>query len=348
MHPATPAQKTFAHGFPPALEELRTLPDFVEPDLVLGLYGLLRAAGVSIIYCEADVLSGNAAQFIYSREHPECAQLSFVAPVETLFRALDMTWKEVTPSGSSAAFAVIRDWIAQGRLTLARFKEPILIYGFAQADSHCCLLGARPRARLQEEMISQADCDRKYWRYPLDEGNVLICVDEAPRQIDNLTSLACTAARRAVRLWHMANLAGCSIGDHAYRRLTADVADSDVDFTSERTSAWMGAALWKQWTARASSQQFFKRVAPRFGGKDRGAVEKAAFCYEQCVESWKHWAQYLGPTWSHNRHGFIPSYPDDFVARWRNPELRAKGSHWIEEARGWEEKAIGELTKILR
>lgn len=348
MHSAAPAPRILAHGFPSALEELRALPDFAEPDLILALHALLRAAGMSVLYCEADVLSGNAAQFIYSREHPECAQLSFVAPTETLFRALDITWKEVTPSGSSVAFAVTRDWIKLGRPTLARLKEPLLVYGFEESNAQCCLLAARPRARLAEEIISQTDCERKYWRYPLDEGNVLICIEAAPRQIENLTELARRAARRAVRLWHMPDLAGCATGDHAYLRLVSDLADTDVDFTDDRTSPWMGAALWKQWSARASSQQFFKRVAPRFAGRDRAAVDKAAFCYEQCVESWKRWAQCLGPTWNLARYGFEQLYPDDFIARWRNHELRVKGSHWVEEARGWEAKAIAELTRIIR
>ena len=348
MQPTAPAQRTHAQGFPSALEELRELPAFVEPGLILGLHALLRAAGMSILYSEADVLSGNAAQFIYSREHPECAQLSFVPPAETLFRAMDITWKEVTPSGSSAAFAVAREWITLGRPVLARFKEPILIYGFAESDATCCLLAACPRTRLSEELISQSDCDKKYWRYPLDEGNVLICVERAPHQIENLTELASVAARRAVRVWHMTNLAGCAAGDHAYQRLAVDIADSDVDFTDEKSSPWMGAALWKQWSARASSHQFFNRVAPRFGGRDRTAVEKAAFSYEQCVESWKRWALCLGPTWNLARHGFTEPYPDDFIARWQNREQRAKASHWIEEARSWEGKAIAELTKIIR
>jgi hypothetical protein len=340
--------QTFVQGFPSALEELRALPEIAEPDLILGLQSLLVAAGMNITLCEAEVLSGSAAQFIYDREHPECAELSFVPPTETLFRSLDITWKEVTPSGTSTAFDVVRQWIELGRLTLARFKEPILIYGFAQNGVSSSLLAARPKARLAEETISASDCEKKYWRFPLDEGNLLMCIEHAPRQIENLTTLAAAAAHRAVRLWHVSTLASCATGDHAYRRLAADMADSDVDFTDQSVSAWMGQALWRQWTARSSSQRFFKRIAPRFGGADRAAYDKAAFCYEQCVEGWKQWAACLGPTWNLRRQGFTQPYPDDFIARWRDPELRMKGSRRIEQARAWEEKAIAELTKTIR
>jgi len=339
---------TFVQGFPSALEELRSMTGLSEPDFVFGLHSLLYAAGMNITLCDAEVLSGHAAQFIYNREHPECAELSFVPPTETLFRSLDITWKEVTPSGPATAFEVIRRWIEGGRLTLARFKEPILVFGFAQHSGSASLLAARPRARLAEENISEAECEKKYWRYPLDEGNLLMCIEHAPRQIENLTALTAAAAHRAVRLWHISVLATCAVGDHAYRQLAADMADPDVDFTDQKTSPWMGQALWRQWTPRASSQRFFKRVAPRFGGSDRAAYDKAAFCYEQCVESWKQWVACLGPTWDLARGGFARPHPDDFAARWRNPELRAKGAHWIEQARGWEAKAIGELTKTIR
>jgi hypothetical protein len=342
------APSLFARGFPSGLEELRALPQPSEPDLALGLFGLLRAAGMNITYCATDVLSGHAAQFLYAHDHPDCAQLAFVPPVETLFRALDVTWKEVTPSGPHTAFTVLREWISADRVSLARLKEPILVFGYGADGPEHQIHGARLTARMTEVSISLTECDIKYWRYPLDEGNVLICVDAAPRDVVNLTDLVRIAARRAVRAWHSPELAGCASGDAAYQRLASDLADLDVDFHDAKSSAWMGVALWRQWTSRFNLAKFFDGVAPRFGGSDRNAVSKASFCYGQCFDAWQRWSQYLGPTWNHARFGFNGSYPDDFVARWQNRELRIKASRWVEEARGWEEKAILELTKVIR
>lgn len=346
--PSLPSPRLLADGFPSALDELRHLPELVEPGLVLGLLALLQAAGISIRYSKADVISGHAGQFLYQREHPECAQLAFVPPMDTLFRALDVTWKEVTPSGPATAFTVLREWLTSGNLVLARLREPLLIYGYVTRDDEPALLAARLMRGLPELMITLYDCDRNYWRYPLDEGNLLVRVEHVPKRIETLTELARTAARRAVRAWHTVQLAGCATGDQGYSRFVADLRDADMDFAGERCAPWMGPALWTQWTSRFSLAEFYDRVAPRFAGADRAAITKASFCYAQSAEAWKHFAQYLGPTWNHERSGFAAAYPGDFIARWRNSELRIKASHWAEEARGWEGKAIAELTKVIR
>ncbi|RPH95885.1 hypothetical protein EHM69_03025 [candidate division KSB1 bacterium] len=338
----------FVHGYPAALEELRNFPAGVEPDYILGLYGLLLSAGMHISYCEADVLSGHATQFLYAREHPECAWLAFVPPTDTLFRALDVTWKEVIPSGPSIAYSVLRDWIHEGRLALARFREPLLVFGFKQPNTEPQILTARLQARLAEQTISLADCERTYWRYPLDDGNVLVVMENAPRTMEKLTELVRTAARRAIRNWHTPDLAGCASGDEAYRRFAGDLADLDVDFCHQGFAPWTGRALWTQWTSRISLQQFFERNAPRFGGAERAALTKAAFHYGQCVDAWRHWSRFLGPTWNLDHHGFISSVPDDFLALWRNRECRSHAARCVDEARAWEEKAIQELTKIIR
>jgi hypothetical protein len=348
MPPISPTTTRVVRGFPAALADLRELPQGSEPDLVLGLFGLLRAAGMSISYHEAEVLSGHAAQFLYSRGQPECAQLAFAPPTDTLFRALDVTWKEVTPSGPSTAFNVLRGWISGERVALARLREPMLVYGHRRTSLEQTLLIARMQTRLAEESMSLDDCDREYWRYPLDDGNVLVAVERAPRRIENLTELSRTAARRAVRQWHTAELAGCASGDEAYARFAADLADPEVDFTAENVCAWMGRPLWVQWTARMSSQVFFERVAPRFGGEERAAVAKAAFCYGECVNAWKQWAVYLGPTWNHGYLGFPESLPEAFLERWRSRDLRMKAVRHLDEARTWEAKAAAELTKVIR
>jgi hypothetical protein len=346
--PSLPSPRLLADGFPSALEELRHLPEYIEPGLVLGLLALLQAAGMSIRYSEADVISGHAGQLIYRREHPECAQLAFVPPMDTLFRALDVTWKEVTPSGPVTAYEILREWLQGGKLVLARLREPLLIYGYVNHARGPALLAARLQRGLPELLISLNECDTKFWRYPLDEGNLLVRVEHVPKRIETLTELARTAARRAVRAWHTLQLAGCATGDRGYRQFVADLRDADMDFTGERSTAWMGVALWTQWTSRFSLGEFYDRVAPRFAGADRAAITKASFCYAQSADAWKHFTQYLGPTWNHNRDGFGVGYPEDFIARWRNSELRIKGSHWVEEARGWEEKAVLELTRVIR
>jgi hypothetical protein len=348
MSPVTPQQTAYARGYPSALNELRLVPTPAEPDVVWGLYALLQSAGMSISYSEVDVLSGHATQFLYSREQPECAQLAFVPPVDTLLRALDVTWKEVTPSGPVTAFHVVKQWLEAEYVVLARLKEPLLIFGYTQAGPEHFWRAVRIAAGLQEEQFSIEAIDRGYWRYPLDEGNTLIRIEAAPRRIETLTEHVRVAARRAVRAWHTSDLAGCWSGDEAYRRVTADLADPTVEFHTEPTLLWTGHALWKQWTSRVNLHLFFDRAAPRFGGQDRKAVEHAAFCYGRCVEAWKQWAAILGPARPREREGFQEELTTEFLARWTKMELRMKAAHVVNEARDWEEKAITELTHIIR
>jgi len=92
-----------------------------------------------------------------------------------------------------------------------------------------------------------------------------------------------------------------------------------------------GCALWKQWSARASSHQFFNRVAPRFGGRDRTAVEKAAFSYEQCGGK----LEALGfMSWSHlessRATASLSHTPMTSLRAGRIASSAPKASHWIE------------------
>ncbi|MDD5088760.1 MAG: hypothetical protein PHI18_08180, partial [bacterium] len=115
MASATPTYQLYAHGWPAALDELRTLVREIEPDITAGLYAMLATAGVTASYWDADVVSGRASQFLYAREHPECAGLGFTPPTDTLFRAYGVTWKEMSPSDAASAYNILREWIAQGR-----------------------------------------------------------------------------------------------------------------------------------------------------------------------------------------------------------------------------------------
>ena len=103
--------------------------------------------------------------FHYSVEQPECASLSFFPPVDTLFRSLGITWKEVTPSGPRTAFQVLKSWIDDGNIALARMKEPLLIYGYKETVVETLMLAARLDHRMTEATLSVTQCDKDYWRY---------------------------------------------------------------------------------------------------------------------------------------------------------------------------------------
>ena len=348
MASTTPTYQLFARGWPAALEDLRSSVREIEPDLTAGLYAMLVSAGVNVGYWDADVISGRACQFLYALEHPECAQLGFSPPTDTLFRAFGVTWKEVSPSDAAAAYDILREWISQGRLCLARLREPLLVFGYSRHAREDRIVAARLSARLAESSITLEDCERSGWRYPIDEGNVLVTIESVSPQPPDLRALALQAARRTARAWFARELAGCSAGDAAYRKFAADLSDPGVDFTGDASREWMGPALWQQWTSRRSLHHFFERAAPRFGGTERQHFSKAAFHFGQCVEAWQHWADYLGPSWSLANGGFARDYPDEFIARWRDSALRIRASRWVEEARGWEAKAVLELTKLIQ
>jgi hypothetical protein len=348
MKTAGSEQKVFVPGFPGYLHELREERSAAESGLVTGLYALLKSAGVRIAYNEADVLSAQSLQFLYSLKQPECAGLSFVPPVETLFKSLGIKWKEATPSGPRTAFGVLKEWIDDGRIAMAKLKEPLLVYGYIETTVETLLLAARLDHGFSEERISVSQCDKTYWRYPLDEANLFIKIEELPASAADLTVLSRTAAHRAASAWHSSELAGCSTGAEAYEAFSRDLRDSSIDFTTEKSSAWMGKILWAQWTARTSSQHFFDRHAPRFGGEERAAAKKARFNYGQCLESWQKFERLLGPTWDCRMKGFIEDYPPDYVNRWRDIELRKRAASWVDEAAAWEAKAVGELVKLIR
>lgn len=347
MRTAGPEQKVYATGFPGLLRELREEHDAVDYGLTVGLYSLLRAAGMRITYGEADVLSSHALQLHYCIAQPECAALSFYPPVDTLFKSLEITWKEVTPSGPRTAFQVLKSWIDDGNIALARMNEPLLIYGYKETAVETLMLAARLDHRMTEIVLSTTQCDKEFWRYPLDEGNLLIKVEDAPQTIPELTELTKSAARRAASVWHASNLAGCPTGEDAYEAFSKDLKDGTVSFTESIGVMWLGRRLWSQWLARTSSHHFFLRVAPRFGGEERAAVSKAGFCYGQCADSWKRFDRLLGPTWDYHKFGFMDEFPSSYLERWEDRDLRLRAARWVDEAASWEGKAVKELVKII-
>ena len=135
MRPATPTERTFASGYPIALDELRRQIASVEPDVVIGLWAMLKSAEMSVSFSEAEIISGQATQFVYRCDAAECQSISFLPPVDTLFKSLEVTWKEVTPSDASTAYLILKEWVGSGSPVVARFKEPLLVYGFSVQGS---------------------------------------------------------------------------------------------------------------------------------------------------------------------------------------------------------------------
>lgn len=347
--PKTQVTDCFASDFPGLLSKETWVSDPIEPGLSLPLMLLLKSEGLPLDYAFVDVVSGHATQFLYALDHPECSELSFEPPIETLFKALHITWQEITPSDAHTAFLVLLRWLEEtGKPALARFTEPMLIFGVSTQRLDNYFHVARARLNPVPERIQVLDMDLSYWRQPIDEGNVLVRIVEKRQETFSETDLALLAARRAVHRWHAGELAGCAAGEKAYLAFARDLRDSKVDFTQMRASSWGYSPIYQQWTARYSSYRFFERMAPRFGGKIRGAFEKAAFYYRQCCESWHGWDRELGRPWDWRQSPKLENEAQlqSFYEHWRNAKRRAAGAAFVEEAMNWERKAITELTKI--
>jgi len=349
MMPKTQTSQCFAADFPALLSQESWIADRLEPGLSLPLLLLLQSEGLSLDYAFVDVVSGHATQFLYAFDHPECFELAFEPPVETLFKALHLTWQEITPSDAYTAYLVVSRWISESaKPVLARFAEPLLVFGTSMQGLERYFHIMRSRPNPTPERVRVLDIELSYWRQPFDEGNVLVRVIEKRAEMFSEVDLTRQAARRAVRQWHAGKLAGCAVGEKAYRSFARDLQDPDMDFCNERALAWGCSPLYQQWTARYSSYRFFERMAPRFGGKTRGALEKAAFYYHQCCEAWHAWDHQLGRPW---KWWICPKLEDEpqlqiFYQRWQDPKRRNAAAACVEDAMRWEQKAISELTKV--
>jgi len=347
--PKTQLTQCFATGFPDLLAQDSWVSDRIEPGLSLPLLLLLRSEGLALDYAFVDVVSGHATQFLYSLDHPECVELAFEPPVETLFKALNLTWQEITPSDAHTAFLVLSHWIGEsGKPVLARLTEPMLIFGIGTQGLERYVHLVRSQCELKPERVRVLDMELSLWRQPLDEGNVLVRIIEKRPNGFSEVELTKRAARRAVRHWHAGVLAGCAAGEKAYLAFANDLRDSDVDFCGERALAWGCSPIYQQWTARYSGFRFFERMAPRFGGKTRNALEKAAFYYHQCCQAWHGWDVQLGRPW---KWWVCPKLEDEpqlqtFYHRWQDFKRRETAAACVEEAMRWEQKAISELAKL--
>jgi hypothetical protein len=297
-----------------------------------------------------DVVSGHATQFLYAFDHPECFELAFEPPVETLFKALHLTWQEITPSDAHTAYLVVSRWITESeKPVLARLAEPLLIFGTSTQGFEKCFHIVRSCSNPAPERMRVLDIELSLWRQPLDEGNVLVRIVEKRAEAFSEVHLTRQAVRRAVHQWHAGELAGCAAGEKAYQAFARDLRDRDLDFCRERGLAWGCSPLYQQWTARHSSAHFFERMAPRFGGPTRVALEKAAFYYQQCCEAWQGWDQQLGRPWKWWVCAKLEDEPQlqAFYKRWQDRKRREPAAACVEAAMHWEQKAIAELTKAV-
>ncbi len=314
----------FARGFPAAISILREDEAPPYPELAFGLCALLRSASFPITYCEADVISGQATQFIYARPELSDSEISFVPPVDTLFRALGVVWKEVTPSDPSAAFSVMKQWIGEGAIILARFNSVLLIYGYdiGKLEDTIVLFGAHPTAK--ETRVNSSTLAQDHWRYPFDEANLLLRIEHISSATPDLNRLCHLISHRAVKAWRTAELASCASGAMAYDAVIAELSASPETVSPKLHRSIVLQELRRQLFRKLSLTRYFERMAPRFGGAERNAYSRAAFCYAQCHREWASAMQFLDST-NHER-----AAADKLAA-----------------ARDWEHKAVSELLRVI-
>lgn len=322
------------HGYPQFLHELCAEIPPAAPDLLTGLFVLLRHEGMNISFADVDVLSGHATQFIYSREQPKCIELAIVPPVETLCKATQTEWHEYIPSGMDAAFDVIVRVNESGRPMLGRLVSPVLFYGYGGQEWERAVTYSALGEPSIEVIDALLECEQKLWRYPLDEGNSFIAVEAAPKQITVTKEHCHDVARRAVRMWKSAELAGCACGAAAYEAIIADIKDIQNPLCSGVATLWLEAGLEMQWRSRKSLAEFFERYSPRFGGAERKTYGKAGFYFQQCVDEWEKFQHLVQSGWSR-----------DTIEKFEFDDARA--SSLIEQAAQWERKAVNELLRVI-
>ena len=91
----------YAPDFPGQLKSLKQVSGDSEPTLAFGLWALLSRSGVRLNWGDTEVLSGQALQFVYSRDPARAEGKSTIAPLDSLTRAIGVEWTEITPSSSS-------------------------------------------------------------------------------------------------------------------------------------------------------------------------------------------------------------------------------------------------------
>lgn len=334
-------------SYPAEVLAHRKLVGDAEPGLLFGLWILLHRQGVRLTWGDTEVLSGQALQFIYARDPREARDRSIVPPLETLARALGLTWTEIIPSSSIKAFEVACEWLDQGNLCLARFRQPLLLFGYEKNTFEPNLNVMRIEHRLPDESLSRIDCDRFEWRLQIDEGNSILRVNHVEETNPDWMALLPQVVRRAITNWRHEPLDRVSVGLEAYRKLADDLRNPDIDFTSDESPSWMGPLLFRQGQARLHVQQFLDRLAPRYGGKPRQTLAKASTNYGQAAVAWRDFYKHLGRVYETERNGKSLRGPDAHVLHWRDIGRRSEAAKLVDQAATWEGRAISELAKLL-
>jgi hypothetical protein len=325
----------------------RKLAGDSEPSLIFGLWLLLARQGVRLTWGDTEVLSGQALQFVYARDPQRARERSVVSPLDTLSRALGITWTEITPSSSIKAFEVACDWLADGTLCLARFRQPLLLIGYAKTNFEPNLLTMRIEHQLPAHLLTRSECDRFEWRLQIDEGNSLLRVNYVEELEPDWMALLPQVVRRAIANWRHEPLEGIDVGLAAYRRFAEDLRNPELDFTTSESPSWMGPLLYRQATARTHVHQFLDRLAPRFGGKPRQVLTKASTNYGQAAVAWRDFNNHLGRVYEREELGKSLRGPDAHVIHWRDMGRRQEAAKLIDQAALWEGRAITELAKLL-
>ncbi len=337
----------YVKDYPGQLKSLRQTSGESEPALGFGLWALLAKNGIRLSWGDTEVLSGQALQFIYSPDPLRAVDKNTILPLDSLSRALGITWTEITPSSSLKAFEIAQEWLDEGALFLARFRQPMLVFGYEKASFESDLKVLRIEHRLPDEILSRPECDLYDWRLQIDEGNTLLRVNYVEHPDPDWMALLPLVVRRTIANWRHEQIDGVDIGLAAYKQFAEDLRNPEVDFTKHDTPSWMGPLLYRQIHARTHVHQFLDRLAPRFGGKPRQVLSKASTNFGQSAASWLEFSKHLGRVYERFDHGKSLRGPDTNVNHWRDNRRRREAANLVDQAALWEGRAISELAKLL-
>jgi hypothetical protein len=320
----------------------------MEYSINLLLKMMLSVRQVLADYSTLDVISGHAANFHYDRARFWIYDVSPVEPVSTALSRMGWSYQNFHPHHVNDAMEFIKQRVLKSQPVLARWLEPILFYGL-EFDSEEKLVFFSPAFAPMGQSLSTVELEMKWWKWADNpDTNLLTVLDNPERLAMEPKELAVTCARETVERAESESFMGSPAGFRAYEAYRDDLSDLGIDFIKQGVTEWSCFAIYHQWTSRRSSQQYFRRAAPLFGGTERRGFEKAATYYEYCLDAWLEWEKHLGRNWS------LIDNPDvskekrimDLYERWRDPMRRFAGAQAIDHALHWERKAIAELRMI--
>jgi hypothetical protein len=309
---------------------------------------MLAVQGASVDYSTLDVISGHAANFHYDRSRFWVYDISPEEPVSTALGHLGWSHRVYRPQDVDDAVRFTRDHVMQDKPVLARWMEPIVFYGLDRGYEEK-LVYYSPAFAPEGQAMSAVELEMKWWKWTdAPDANSLTIMGERDCLPTDVVELAKLCTRRTVEKANCGSVMGSPAGLVAYRAYRDDLDDLAVDFVGEGAMQWGCFAIYQQWTSRRSSKQYFHRIAPLFGGKERQHFEKASTYYEYCLDAWLDWEKYLGRNWELIDDPAVSKESElkDFYNRWRNRDCRKQGARAVDQALKWEEKAIGELKKV--